>query len=460
MKTRTGRPTFQLDAKRLKSVREEAKLTQADVARRTHELLGKPQATADTATKHYQKIERTGRTSQVMAAALAKALGTTVNVLQGEAPDKGPSWIESLERQFRHQLEAGASPTLQEALAQDALAQRGDLDPDPDPVHTFAKGVAKRIEYMQLSPPRGELARLVELTGWTEAQLMEPMSIDGHWFVISTIHGVRRSEILIGANRVRYWIQDSIQDFWPELPRSNMSDWAITLREELPWLHVEVQHPYIPAMCSTFSFVRCTPTPSGLHWVNPSWRDRFWLDDYLLDWAFTHANFVVRFDGQAVPSDMRALRLLIERRSDGEQLAVVKGNLEALPDDILGNFKREGESHNLVTGWIAAGAGLWEAVEPLLHDWPADPWQVQQSGTCIVISLDASIRWEGPGRFVPVPSVEYVVRLVEQLGDGEFRRVPWRRSSVERIAEKLKQRLGEEAERNRVETRVIHASKP
>lgn len=60
---RTGRPTFQLDADRLRRVREEAKLTQAALARRAHQLLNKPEATADTATKHYQKIERTGRTS-------------------------------------------------------------------------------------------------------------------------------------------------------------------------------------------------------------------------------------------------------------------------------------------------------------------------------------------------------------------------------------------------------------
>ena len=446
MKAKTGRPTFHLHAERLKSVREEAKLTQAALARRAYELLGKPEAKPDAATKHYQKIEYTGRTSRAMAKALADVLNTTVNVLQGEAPDKGPSLIESLERQFRHQLETGASPALQEALAQDALAQRGD--PDPDPVRAFAEQVAKRIEYMQLGPPGGELARLVELTGWTEAQLMEPMSIDGHWFVMSMIHGGRRSEIVLGVDQVQLWIQDSIRDFCPGFPRVFGTDCAITLREELPWLHVEVQHPSIPAMRNTFSFVRCTPTPWGLHWVNPSWRDRFWLDDSLLDWAFTHANFVVGFDGQAVPSDMRALRLLIARRSDGEHLAVVKGNLEELPDDVLDNFKRQGESHDVVVSWIAAG--LWEAVEPLLHDGPAEQWQVQQSGTCIVIRRDASIRWEGPGRFVPVPSGEYVVQLVEQLGDGKFRRVPWRQSSAEKIAERLKQRLGEEAERNRV----------
>ena len=47
---RTGRPTFQLDADRLRRVREEAKLTQAALARRAHQLLNKPEATADTAT--------------------------------------------------------------------------------------------------------------------------------------------------------------------------------------------------------------------------------------------------------------------------------------------------------------------------------------------------------------------------------------------------------------------------
>lgn len=434
---RTGRPTFQLDAARLRRVREESKLTQAALARRTHQLLKKPEATADTATKHYQKIERTGRTSKAMAEALARALGTTVAVLQGEAPDVVPDWIDSLERQLRHQLEVAASPALRVALERESEAT--------DPVRTLAVQIAERLEYVQLGQQQGELAHLVELTGWTEAQLMQPVSLHGHWFLLSTVNGARNSAIVLGVNEVLFRIEQSCT----EHANVHESDATITVREELPWLHVELQHPRIPARRSAFSFVRCIPTSSGLHWVNPSWRDRFWLDEPLLSWAFTNANFVVGLDGHAVPRDVRALRLLIERSGDGQTagpVVVVKGDLEELPNDILGNFQREGRSHDLATNWIAAG--LWETVAPLLHDWPADRWQVQ-SGACIVIGLNASIRWGDWSGRAPDFSVKYLLRLVEQVGEGQLRPAPWRRSSVEVIAKTLQRCLSEEAERNR-----------
>lgn len=444
---RTGRPTFQLDADRLRRVREEAKLTQAALARRAHRLLKKPEATADTATKHYQKIERTGRTSKAMAEALANALGTTVAVLQGEAPDEVPDWIDSLERQLRHQLEVAASPALHAALERESEAT--------DPVRHLAVQIAERLEYIQFGQQRGELARLVELTGWTEAQLMQPVSLHGHWFLLSTVNGARSSAIVLGTREVLLWIERSVS----EHASFQESDATITLREELPWLHVEVRHPRISARRSAFSFVRCIPTPSGLHWVNPSWRDRFWLDEPLLSWAFTNANFVAGLDGHSVPRDVRALRLLIERSGDGQPadpVAVVKGDLEELPDDILGNSQRDGRSHDLATKWI--GAGLWEAVAPWLHDWPADRWQVQ-SGACIVISLNASIRWGDWSGRAPDFSVKYVLRLVEQVGEGQLRPAPWRQSSVGKIAERLQRCLSEEADRNRA-ARVPRAAPP
>ena len=444
---RTGRPTFRLDPNRLRRIREEAKLTQAALARTAHLLLKKPEATAETATKHYQKIERSGRTSQAMANALAIALHTTVAVLQGEAPDEVPDWINSLESRLRHQLEVADSPALLAALEQASEAT--------DPVRHLAVQIAEQIEHMQFGQQVSELPRLIELTGWTKAQLMQPVSLHGHWFLLSTVNGARNSAIVLGLNEVLHSLEQAVTkhaDF-------HEGDTTITLREELPWIRVEVQHPCIPTRRSTFSFVRCTPSPSGLHWVNPTWRDRFWLDERLLSWAFTNANFVDGLDGHAVPRDVRALRLLIERSSDGQTadpIAAIKGDLEELPDDLLGNFQRDGHSHDLATDWIATG--LWATLAPLLHDWPADRWQVQ-SGACIVIGLNASIRWGDWSGRAPDFSVKYLLRLVEQVGEGQLRPAPWRRSSVEVITKRLRRCLSEEADRNRAAA-VPRAAQP
>lgn len=460
---KTGRPTFQIDASRLRAMRNEAGLTQKELARRACQDLKKSSVTAETVTKHYQKIERLGRTSKAMAEALAKALGTTVAVLQGEAPDEVPNWIDSLERQLRHQLEVGGSPALQAALEQESEAT--------DPVRHVAVQIAAHLENAQFGQSRGELARLVELTGWTEAQLMRPVSLHGHWFLLSTENGARHSPTVVDTYDVLVRIQQSGSKYANFLE----SDATITMREELPWLQVEVQHPRTPTRRSTFSFVRCIPTQSGLTWVNPTWRDRFWLDVPLLYWAFTNANFVVELDGHTVPRDVRALRLLIERSSDGQtalRVAVVKGDLEELPDDILDNFHREGRSHDLVTNWIAAG--LWEALAPLLGEWPADRWQVTnriaaglwealaplpgewradrwqvRSGACIEIGLDPSIGWSGWSGRAPDFRVKYVLRLVEEVEDGQLRPAPWRRSSAEVIANTLRRSLSEETNRNR-----------
>ncbi len=445
---RTGRPTFQLDAARLRRVREEAKLTQAALARRAHQLLHKPEATADTATKHYQKVERTGRTSKTMAAALAEALGTTVAVLQGEAPDETPNWIDRLERQLRERLAAGANLALQAALERQ--------DGATDPVRHLAVQIAERLEYVQLGQQEGELDHLVELTGWTEAQLMQPVGLHGHWLLLSIVNGARSSAIVLGVSEVLFRIEQSQTQY----ASFHESDATITLREALPWLHVEVQHRRVPARRSVFSFVRCLPTRSGLHWVNPTWRDRFWLDEPLQSWAFTNANFVAGFDGDVVPRDVRALRVLVERFSDGQtaqSVAMIKGDLDELPDDIHDNFQREGSSHDLATNWIAAG--LWEALSPLLDDWPADRWHVQ-SGACIVIGLNASIRWgDWPGR-APDFRVNYRLRLVEEVEAGLLRSAPWRRSSVDLIAKTLQQCLSEEAGRRRESTTPRAASPP
>ncbi len=437
---RTGRPTFQLDAKRLKSVREEAKLTQAALAKRAHLSLNKPEATADTATKHYQKIERTGRTSKAMAEALAKALGTTVATLQGEAPDRAPDWINNLERQLRDQLATGGNQVLQAALERESEAG--------DPVRHLAVKISESLARAQLGQQRGMLTHFVELTGWSEAQLMQSVSLYGHWFLTSAVNGVHRSATVSGFEEMLHQLVQS----GTECVKFDESDVVITLREELPWLHVEVQPIQFPGRRSDFSLVRCTPTQSGLQWVNPTWRNRPWLDEFLLSWAYTNANFVVGFDGHAVPRNVRALRLVVEKSSRDQpehRVAVIKGDLEDLPDDILGNFQREGRSHDLATNWISAG--LWEALAPFLSDWPADRWTVR-SGACVVITLNPSISWGGWTGRPPDFSINYLLRLVEEVDAGQLRPAPWRASSVELIAQALRRSLSEEAERIRTAT--------
>jgi hypothetical protein len=121
-----GRPTFRIDPDRLRGNREENSLTQVRLIAMVHEHRG-THATKDP-VKHYQRIERTGKTSQGMASALAAVLGTTVAVLQGEAPeDEGALFIDRLEHHIAEQIAGNTNPALAAEMARDGGAQPRDV---------------------------------------------------------------------------------------------------------------------------------------------------------------------------------------------------------------------------------------------------------------------------------------------------------------------------------------------
>ena len=436
----TGRPTFQIDQDRLHGLRQEAGLTQAEVAKRAYEHLKKPRAGAETAMKNYQKIERTGRTSKAMAQALAEVLETTVAVLQGEAPDDVMDSVDRVERQLRDQVAADTNPVLRVALERDPEAE--------NPVRELAANIAAWIEAAQIGQHPQELARLTELTGWTEKQLMQPASIHGYWLLLSRMRGSGTTEIVLGASDVRYRIEQAAAKFAGYLEAE--SDATITLREALPWMHVDIQNPRIPSRRCTFSFVRCRPHAIGLQWVNPTWRDRFWLDEPLLSWAFTNANFVTGFDGQSWPRDVRRLRLLVEEYGESETLrpvALIKGNLDELPEDVLRNFQAEGVSHCLATNWIVTG--IWQDLEPYLGSWPSSCWKIHTGACCINLVLDVPRRLATARGGQPCFTTKFRIRLVEEDDQGEIQPVPWRSSSVAKVSQLMQKRLDEELEGER-----------
>jgi transcriptional regulator with XRE-family HTH domain len=430
----TGRPVFQIDPTRLRGLRDEAGLTQAEVASRAYQLLKKPDTSA---TKHYQKVEKTGKTSKAMAQALADVLNTPLGVLIGDSPEDAASGIDRLEIQLLAQLSAGGNKTLRTALEQ-------WTDPsDSNPVRSLAVELLSRIEAAQIGQQPEEMQLLAALTGWSHAQLMRSASVQGHWLLLSTMYGARRSEIVLGASRLRSQIQENTETF----AKTGESDSVITLRKAVPWMHVELTSVRHNRMRYAFSFVRCLPLVSGLEWVEPSWRDEFWLVEPLRDWAFSSSNFVVGFDGRSWPQDVRKLRLLLQEFDDGEFTSVmlIKGDLDDLDETALRSFKADGSSHTLVLNRISSA--IWPALKERLNVWPKSCWKISD-GACIDFSLDMACRLAQERGEKAHTGIKYRLRLVEEIAPQQLVSAPWRQSSVAEIARTIQARFDEDFDKS------------
>ncbi|WP_157040341.1 hypothetical protein [Polaromonas naphthalenivorans] len=432
-----ARPTFKIDQKRLRSLRQESPLTQLEVARQAHAILGKSTKTADaTILSSYQRIERTGNTSKVMAAAVAQVFETTVEILQGgNVPEDSADVVSRIEQQLREQKKSGSNLALQRALVQHVETYSGTTNED-DCMRDFAEDIGAQIEVAQIGQNSSEIARLAELTGWSAEQLQQPDGVHGHWLLLTSVYGSRETEIVLGVSAVMYRIRETVGK-WAKWPQSDV---RITLRRSLPWFHVDIVHPCIKHRRLTFSFVRCRPEVSGLKWVNPTWRDQFWLEEPLQNWAFSNTNFFTGFDGKVMPEDVRRLRFrVLERVAKGEpqRVAYVKSDLkEELPEQNFQSFKSEGNSHSLAINWL--GNGLARALAPHLTAYPPECWKIRP-GTChIAILLDIPYKLVRANLdLVYSNGIRYSIDLVEETSPGVYQSAPWRDDSVAQVSSLL-----------------------
>jgi len=421
-----GRPTFRIDPDRLRAIREEKSLTQARLIAMVHERMG-THATKDP-VKHYQRIERTGRTSQAMASALAAVLGTTVAVLQGEAPeDEGALFIDRLEHHISEQIAGNTNPALAAEVARDGGAQPRDV----------AIELAHQIESARFDGRTDELMALAQLVGWSVEDVSKPVTRRGHW-LISSSRSTSTAKIVYGTDKVSW----HVHQFAEKHARFHQSDGSVTLREALPKLVVEIQHPYVAALRLSTSFMRCVATSTGLQWVNPSWRDRFFLDDSLRGWAYRTFNFVTDFDGLRRPADVRRLRLKVEEFGPDKtwtHLFLLDGNLADMHDRMFQSFQAEGSSHDVVLNWLIATAAV--ELKPLFDEWPVDCWEFQAHERRICLHLNVPLRLSQARGQDFQWGQRYRLDLVEEMPDGALRPAPWREASVATSSDELKRRL-------------------
>lgn len=431
-----GRPTFTIDRQRLRDLRKEAGKTQLAVAKELHAMLGESYPSTDaTLVTDYQRIERNGRTSRQRAEALADIFDVTIEVLQGKGTPEPFDYLAGIASLLREQFSSGANAALIRALEQSADTP----EPSDESIRLFAEDVANRIEAAQLGRNPSELAELAEFTGLPESELLKPANVHGHWLVIANGRGIHVTKFIRGASGLAWCVSDIVKDRLD----SPGSDGSIRMFREEPWFRLEIRCGAEPNDVIRIDFVRCAPSDGmGVRWARATWRERFVFEDSLRYWAYSTANFVTDFEGRQSPAgDVRSLRLLVIEH-DGRTFCpigrmVIFGHLNEMSDQTLENFRRENSTHALVLNWLTGD--LKGSLAPFLAEHPLKCWSVNE-GAGMVISLD-----EHKARKRPIQDchygTKYSINLVEEVGENQFARVPWRNKDVERLRQDIKKML-------------------
>lgn len=433
-----ARPSFKIDPTRLRSLREESNLTQFQVAKKVHCLLKKKDdADEQVILNVYQRIERTGSTSKKTAHAIAQLFDVSVEILQGNAtPEEPEAIISQIRRQLQEQRDSANNPALLEALKNHFAEYEQQLD-EEDMLRDFAGDIARQIEATQIGHDSDEIERLVAITGWSEVQLQELGAIDGHWLLLERSQVAFQTVLARGMSEVMYKIEDSFNKNHRHL---HQGDTSITFVRSLPWMHIEITDPRHSRLNCKFSFVRCKPNANGFKWINPTWRDEYWLD-YLKDWAFRHISFLTDFDGNNYPRDLRNLRFEIQEinnKNGTKRIAYSKGFLEELPEYVLQNFKNEGNSHILVVDWLTSGFA--QSFAPHLSTFPRECWEIVGRAGGLSIYLNIPLKmWLADKELIS--GIKYTIELVEEVSAGTYRSVPWPDSSVKEVISKLEKNV-------------------
>lgn len=431
-----GRPTFTIDRVLLEDLREEAGKTQLAVAKEIHAQLGKKHPSSNqTLLSGYQRIERTGNTSRQRAEAIAAVFNVTVDVLQRKAPPDRVDYVANLAACLHRQAASGSNSSLLDALELAADTRT----PSDESIKRLASDIAERIEAAQLARNPHELEELSSITGLSEAELLNPVNVHGHWIIVANGIGIHTTELIRGASSLVFRIAEIVG----HRLQYRGSDTSILMRRDEPWYRLEIRRSAHADDVIRIDLARCDPTGGkGIRWAKTMGYDRFAFETGIREWAFSSANFVTDFDGKQSPSgDVRRLRLRVFEHGRGNRhptgRMVISGNLDEMPEFAFENFRQENDTHSLVLQWLAAD--LLSSLAPHLAQYPRECWSVRSGGK-VIIDLDELRARERPitERFF---GARYSIELVEEVAENDYAHVPWRASDTERLGESIKQLL-------------------
>ncbi|RYE72191.1 MAG: XRE family transcriptional regulator [Oxalobacteraceae bacterium] len=416
-----GRPSFAIDHTRLRALREEKGLTQAALALKIAQQLGKPET--ESLVRHYQRIEETGQTSISYATALAKVLGVSVPLLQGlEQPDPN-AYLMHMQALLAQQLDTGENLALRELLAHHAK------DNEASALQYLAEDIAEHIEQVQLVRNPTMVSDLVNLTHLSESDLLAPANVRGFWFLSVKSRIMNCSEVVDGVSSLNYRVGEVMQAYLS----SHRNDSTVRMWYDRPWVRIEICRPRTRDRMLV-DFTRCQPDATGLRWTAPSWRDEFFLELSLNSHAFANADVVTDFTGRTAPADYGRLRLVVDEhdRNDGKPLRrmVVDGGIGDMPESVKENFARESSTRVLFMNWLTND--LRTALMPHLVTEHTSGWHVRVNGCAVDIS-----RKDARNRGIIYADLRYRIVLAEETGTDEFSTVPVREKDLDELRQHI-----------------------
>lgn len=433
-----GRTSFVINPERLKGLRVESGLTQEMLMSKAYKILGRsPEAAPKTLIGHYQRVEKNGHTSKALADALAQALETTVEVLQGKDTPESYHYIDKLVKQLKAQLELGNNQALNNEFSEwqsKYNSQCPDMDED---IYDFARDLGIQIELAQLIGQPDELIKLRDITGWSGEQILNPANVHGHWFIRKTVMDSISTSLEYGLTEIMWEVRDVIK----KVGHFYTDDMHVNVKHAYPWIHIDLIHPRMSDFHkTTFIFSRTLPKPDGLKWVSPSEADK-WMLSELDRIAFDEANFVTLNDEVLYPSDIKNLRLKIIEITDNakSRTAYSGGWFTDQEDSVFNRFIVSGRSHAWIVNRLTSG--LAEGLRTHLHQLPEVSWKVSPNNGTINLTCDTWRLSPEKRRKLGFYNLSYTISLVELMPDGSYRAAPWSKKGIEDAANNITRQL-------------------
>lgn len=413
--------SFPIDGKRVRELRKERGLTQAEIARRICDKLDLDQD-EDSATSSYRRLESRGSTSRARAQAIAEILAVSLDDVQGLHPPEPYTYEHRIYTQLKSQIDAAINPVLERELERERK-HMGNESPE-EALKSIAKYVSARIEGAQLCRNPSELKELAELTGYDTNELLRPANCSGHWFINAFGAGTDSAQIVSGAFGLWMHLDSLLKD---QLD-CHGSDIRICLHRDSPWYRIEIElakRSMIPRNLKVvrINIARCHPQAKGVSWISPSWSEDWMITDTLESWAHQYANFIQTFDAPLMPSNVSNLCLQITeyQGSRDKQVGqfVIRPELDSTTP-FAQKYAVETEStHALVIRQLMPG--LKAHLESALDSSPRGCWSsTERSGGLAIDFWPQSITTDSSY------GLRFSVDLVEEIGQDDFRHLPWR----------------------------------
>jgi hypothetical protein len=236
-------------------------------------------------------------------------------------------------------------------------------------VRSLTVDICFEIEAAQWSFSPEKITELAEDTGIPKEKLLLPANLYGRWLMMIS------DTVMHPVPAIVYSQSDVAEKIRTDSRVANIldspyvSDASIRIWREKPWVRIEIINP-LNNNSIQLNFTRCRPDAKGIHWVQATWLDEFFIEDTFTALACNNFNFVTNFEGRQCPSDIRRLRFLITERNENNKFRsmIVTGRFNEIPDEIKKSCKKHKQNHTLYLSRLESD--LLDALHPYISKFP------------------------------------------------------------------------------------------